>query len=1343
MRIYSPFDRAFQGDLPLPLSRLYTRTYHAKGERDRHDHAFHLVECALKIAAIALVARYKVLGERSPKVDGSLRYLAMPSLGQWRDIFRDTLLFLGKRPEGDGWIKDLLERLTAKQDDPRLEDIFAVLSRGIRFSGRRPERLSLQDLVDLLPAYRNAMSDAHGSIKSSPDAYREGTPALLELARILLHEKEANILEGNRLVFSEDVKYGAQKERVVVWMDLKGPAAIRREPFEGEPTLEELSPKELYLELGPQKHLSLYPLLHYQPGEFVDQVFILNRARGGKSGVQYLCYDTGDFYLPGKDSPGAGLVRDLNTFLAWATSILHEEVQFTPPPEEKLPEEEKPETTTRVFGDFELLEELGRGGMAVVYKARQRSLDRTVALKVLPPAFRSDSIAVSRFRQEVRALAKFDHPNVVKIFSTGEADGTYYYAMEFIDGANLGAVQTELQFIHDRGDEILTDSHFERAVTSAGGPSVRDIDNGLPKAKSARSDAPLQAQGYRVINFRLAAVIRDAARGLQHIHEHGFIHRDLKPQNIMITRERMDPVIMDLGLAKLIGGGPSITQDKTKILGTLRYMAPEQLQRNLLRIDHRADVYALGAVLYELTCFRPLLDGDTEERLTTQILLEEPLSPQKVNPRIPADLATIISKATQKNPKERYESAAELAEDLNRFLHGEAPKAKPPTMSSHFKRWVKRNRLILTSVSLVTLLLVTIFTAGGWYSKVSKSLALREEGEYHINRYYNLKNRLGILEDNWKKLKEPRTWKPPWEIGEELEAYYTYVKFKNQMDQHYNQAVLYYSNALEVAPSLSSEITLTKKALEGIYLERFRESQRGALNSLGPEYFRRMIKSLEMETYKNELEGQGKISFFSDPPGAEVYCFRYENYEEHLTPLPFIPKAGLDHPSRGLVRKPFLEIEEVRDSTLSPFATGDRILQVNGEDVILRGDVAHILENIHLNSEVDVKVLREGKTVPLTWVPFPGKLYPKEEYDKEAPLRPGRVVNFLEQFGFLLKGYPLDFEAAPPLGTTREGSPLQVELPKGSYLFVLRKAGYRDTRYPVLIPSEIERETIPLFRESEIPEGFIFVPAGSLYLGGDREADQVLDHGTVRVEKFFMKRLEVTFLEYLDFVNDREVFLRTDKVSGQAEISVDLNSEELKDIQVRVGQKVQLIPRDKNRNLLFQLDDKKNPTRWILDRPQECLDWPVLCISTLSAIEYAHWFTKKKSDGHHYRLPTDQEWERGARGADQRIFVWGDYPIWSFCNSVKENFHQDRGSEPSPAGRHPIDESVFQIRDMAGSACEPTLGKTTITFRYTALRGGDWNTTEDTYFRIANRNGRPPEVSGIDTGIRLVAKFKK
>ena len=259
----------------------------------------------------------------------------------------------------------------------------------------------------------------------------------------------------------------------------------------------------------------------------------------------------------------------------------HEPAELTPP-------------TTAMIGGYHLEGELGRGGMGVVYRARQTTLNRLVALKVLPPSMAGDPVTVARFRREVSALARCDHPNVVKVLATGVDGDTWWYAMELVDGVDLGSVY-EVLHSWDESGARLGEHHLGEAVSTstevqeqrrrsraeqmkavAGGREVREaeVDRG-----PAPPEVPATSGGYYK---RLAELMAGACAGVDHLHQHGVVHRDVKPANLMLTRDGSRMVVMDLGLAQLEDASAQLTRSSVRLLGTLRYMAPEQLQRRLL-----------------------------------------------------------------------------------------------------------------------------------------------------------------------------------------------------------------------------------------------------------------------------------------------------------------------------------------------------------------------------------------------------------------------------------------------------------------------------------------------------------------------------------------------------------------------------------------------------------------------------------------------------------------------------------------------------------------------------------------------------------------------------------------
>jgi WD40 repeat protein/serine/threonine protein kinase len=317
---------------------------------------------------------------------------------------------------------------------------------------------------------------------------------------------------------------------------------------------------------------------------------------------------------------------------------------------------------------YEIFEEVGRGGMGIVYRARQPRLQRFVALKMIRDSLLTDKNQMQRFEDEAKAFARLDHPNIIKIYEIGDVLGQPYFSMELADQGNLT-------------DRL--------------------------------ADGPLTPKNA-------ASVMLAIAQAVQHAHEHGILHRDLKPMNIvLVSRHDMDcatghsgtplldvvqPKITDFGLAKLLGSesGKSIRGD---LLGTPSYMAPEQLSGSA-PITVAADVYALGAVLYELLSGRPAFQGTDFLETWDQVRSCEPILPRELNPAVPLDLETICLKCLEKEPARRYRSAGLLAEELVRFLTGKPILARPVSAIARIYRWCRRNPL--TSTLLVAVATATI-----------------------------------------------------------------------------------------------------------------------------------------------------------------------------------------------------------------------------------------------------------------------------------------------------------------------------------------------------------------------------------------------------------------------------------------------------------------------------------------------------------------------------------------------------------------------------------------------------------------------------------------------------------
>jgi len=313
----------------------------------------------------------------------------------------------------------------------------------------------------------------------------------------------------------------------------------------------------------------------------------------------------------------------------------------------------KPDSSLQIIGDFKILREIGRGGMGTVYEAEQISLNRKVALKLLPPHLSLLERDVQKFRREAEAGGRQSHPGIIAVHVVGEHDGVHYIAQELVEGG----------------------------FTLAGK---------LDELKKTKEQPP----GYFREVARLIAAVADA---LQHAHDHGVIHRDIKPSNILLTGEGQ-PKVTDFGLARV---EDALELSRTgDFAGTPYYMSPEQAMSRRIGIDRRTDVYSLGVTLYEMLTLERPFDGETSQEVLKKVLLLDPVVPYKINPRTPRDLSTICLKAMEKPVERRYQSMRELADDLRRFLSGEAILAKPPGLSTKLWKLVKRNPVASVAVGV-------------------------------------------------------------------------------------------------------------------------------------------------------------------------------------------------------------------------------------------------------------------------------------------------------------------------------------------------------------------------------------------------------------------------------------------------------------------------------------------------------------------------------------------------------------------------------------------------------------------------------------------------------------------
>jgi WD40 repeat protein/serine/threonine protein kinase len=370
------------------------------------------------------------------------------------------------------------------------------------------------------------------------------------------------------------------------------------------------------------------------------------------------------------------------------------------------------------LGDFRLLREVARGGMGVVYEAEQLSLGRRVALKVLSNACALQAKHLQRFQIEARAAAQLQHPHIVPVYAVGCERGVHYYAMQFINGQTLAALITQLR--QRAGLEPPPQPEAEGKTTPAaegtglpvkGSDQPTTIYTPTSSSTSARELSPtspliaVSTQGPEYFR-QVAGWGIQVAEALEHAHQLGIVHRDIKPGNLILD-DRGHLWVTDFGVARITTDtGMTMTGE---LLGTSRYMSPEQSLAQHGLVDHRSDIYSLGVTLYELLTLQPAVRGTGRDEVLHRLAVEEPVLPSRLNRAVPRNLETIVLKAVAKDPQERYRSAGELAGDLQRFLSGRSILARRPPLLQKATRWAQRNTpLVATTVAFCLLALVSL-----------------------------------------------------------------------------------------------------------------------------------------------------------------------------------------------------------------------------------------------------------------------------------------------------------------------------------------------------------------------------------------------------------------------------------------------------------------------------------------------------------------------------------------------------------------------------------------------------------------------------------------------------------
>jgi eukaryotic-like serine/threonine-protein kinase len=387
------------------------------------------------------------------------------------------------------------------------------------------------------------------------------------------------------------------------------------------------------------------------------------------------------------------------------------------------------------LGDFRIIREIGRGGMGIVYEAEQISLGRRIALKVLPYAAMMDPRNLQRFQNEARAAASLHHEHIVPVHAVGCERGVHYYAMQYIEGFSLADLLDYLR--SGDGSPLGTTPAADSPARApqADTEPFPPLQGSGDDSSASRGDRPTLADHPLVATLReqrsqsrahayYRAVAEwgiQAAEALEHAHQMGIVHRDIKPGNLLVSAGVVNndqrPAqltklwVTDFGLARIgADSGLTMTGD---LVGTLRFMSPEQALGKHGLVDHRGDIYSLGATLYEVLTLMPAVDGSDRQQILRRIAEDEPIDPQRLVKDLPRDLAIIVLKAMAKEPRERFATAKDIQEELARFLEDKPIRTRKATVRERVVRWVRRKPAFAGVCLLLPLVLLLSASSGG------------------------------------------------------------------------------------------------------------------------------------------------------------------------------------------------------------------------------------------------------------------------------------------------------------------------------------------------------------------------------------------------------------------------------------------------------------------------------------------------------------------------------------------------------------------------------------------------------------------------------------------------------
>jgi formylglycine-generating enzyme required for sulfatase activity/predicted Ser/Thr protein kinase len=1047
---------------------------------------------------------------------------------------------------------------------------------------------------------------------------------------------------------------------------------------------------------------------------------------------------------------------------------------------------------------FTIERELGRGAMGVVYLAHEVALGRDVALKVLRPGFGGDGEdARRRFEREVRAAARLEHPNIVPILSTGEAQGRLWFAMQFVPGETL--------------DDVLTN------------------------ARHGRIPAP-----------RAARIVLDVALALHAAHEAGVTHRDVKPGNVMLVRDRVSdleashatrrlrrswlqrdpgrgplmldrPLLADFGLAA--DSTASKLSESGMLIGTPGYMAPEQYRGHGPDVGPHSDQWALGVVLYEcLTGTMPFPTGDLPT-LARLIGTEDPIPPSRLDPRIDRDLETICLTCLRKNPRERYPDCKALAQDLERWLREEPIAARPPGPWRRLRTWGRRRparATALLALLLAGLVALAVFVGvrANRAARVSDlsheaadlmRLGQYEQAERVYDQWIGIDPSDGRPRDGRALARARRGMATARESFEQAQQEIVRLKDDRTRYAELREQALHGSSAqggsglgtenargsepwwmrqasyaarremetlqreiVRLSAEVAAQLAIARSRAEanaeaaggeglGLRNEIVRESARWHMEEWRAAVARGdaehaalhefAVRRLDPQRYAAELDGVRTVTLEpADPPGR-AWLFRYEREGDR------IPRGG-----PRLLPAPYLP-----DRPAVPLAPAYR-------------------------AAVAARLAGEGRRRVAPDVP---SLTPPQHSDETTlDTLAGPMFRTRYEERLASSAYPLATSEANALG--RVDHPLDLRLIPGRYLVLLRRDGYPDLRLSFQVGGDNPTTVSPASDMDlmQVPRGFVLVPGGEVQLGGEAQtAPRSLPRQRVPVRSFLASRYEITYADWWAFLNDDRTL---------AAIDAALHPPASQDPQDEaIPPELRFVPRVENA-------DPSRPDTPLPERPPGVRRWPSMAMpehpcahislydltgylqppkgerdpydsqyedlaealrqSRTVGWGYLAWRTERSrrralqaarggpvlpdvavvrgKDGRprycamRFTLPTQPEWERMARGSDDRTFVYGDEREWLYFKGARSRPHNPA---PEAVGLFVDDESLYGVRDLTGSVAEWTAdwdGEGRVFW----IKGSAWGSQVPEDDRIAARRALAPTRLSSTVGARVIVR---